>query len=114
MSGAVTAALLVLPGGLELRQHRRDRDSILQELQRGFEHRVLTGRFIGRIERVPVSKRDQERPRRLNAPGHLAKQLNRYCRNPLALELCGDQTHGLVTYRSHRDEKRHIHGVLDE
>ena len=61
-----------------------------------------------------MRERNEEGARRADALGDLAEELDRDRSDAAALELCGDQTHGLVAGRSDRDEQGDIDPVLDE
>lgn len=61
-----------------------------------------------------MAKRDEERPRRLNALRNRSKLLDRHRRDSLALQRGGYQTHGLVAHRSDRNEQGDIDGVVNE
>lgn len=99
---------------MEVYNCRRLKAWIFEHTQSGVEDFMLKLRGVGLIERIAVAKRNAERPRRPNFPRYLPKELNDDRRDPLSLQLCRDQAHGLITHRSDRDKQGDIDPVLDE
>jgi hypothetical protein len=87
---------------------------VLEQGERRFEDCVLALGIPGAVQRVAVRKRDVQGPRRSNFLGDDSKQADDDGRDPSALELRCDQTHGLIADRSDGNEKRHVHTVFFE
>ena len=62
-----------IAGRLEVHEHRRSRGSRLEEAQGSFDNCVLAGLLARCVERVAMTKRDKQCPRRLNALRNLSK-----------------------------------------
>jgi hypothetical protein len=58
---------------VEIYEHGRTRPWCLEKSQGGFDDGMLAGRLARRVERVAMTKRDDERPRRSNAFRHHSK-----------------------------------------
>ena len=87
---------------------------VLEQAERGLEHGVLSLGLGGRVEGMPVSKRNVKSTRRSRLLGHHTQKLDDDGRDSLTFELGGDQTHGLVAHRSDGHEECHLDSVLDE
>src|SRR5205809_365291 len=87
-------------GRREVDEHRRGHRAVLQKLRGRVDDGVLAPRVIRHVERVTVLEWNKKRPRRADALGHFANELNHHSRDALAFQLGRDQTHGLVAHRS--------------
>ncbi len=74
-------------------------------------HGVLQFWIIRKPQWISMSKRDEERARRAYPFGNLPEQLDGDCCDPLALQLCCDQAHGLVAERSDRDQQCDVNAI---
>ena len=83
-------------------------------MQRRLQHSMLATGISGRVKWVSMFERDEQRPRRPDFLSHMAQQLEDDGRNPLAFQLGGDQTHGLVAHRSDRHQQRDVHAILHQ
>ena len=98
----------------EIGERWRNERRVLEKFQGGFDDGVLTRRVVRPVERITVPERHEQRARRTHALGHFAKELNCHGRNAAAFEFGGDQTHGLVAYRSDGHQQCDVHRVFDQ
>ena len=87
---------------------------IFEQMQRCLQHSLLATGIPWRVEWVSMLERDEQGPRGPDFLSHMAQQLEDDSRNPLAFQLGGDQTHGLVAHRSDRCQQRHVHSILNQ
>ena len=99
---------------MEIYNSRRLKAGIFKQAQSCVEDFVLKLRGAWLVERITVAKRNAERPRGPHFPGHLPKELKGDRRDPLSLQLCRDQAHGLIAHGSDRHEQGDVDPVLDE
>lgn len=99
---------------VEVYDSRRLKAGIFEQAQSCVENFMLKLRGVGPVERVTVAKRNAERSRRPHFPGHLPKELNDNRGDPLSLQLCRDQAHGLIAHGSDGHKQGDVDAVLDE
>ena len=75
---------------------------------------MLAVGVIRTVERVAVSKRYVQRPRRPDPLGDEPKKADHYGRDAPSLELRSYQTHGLIADGSHRYQQRDVDLFLHE
>src|SRR6266542_1432192 len=98
----------------EIDKSRRLQIPVFQHPQRGFEDGSLPSGFLGRVQGIAVAERNEQSSRRVDLEGDLAQELDRDGRDPLPLQLRGEQAHGLAAHRSDRHEESRIHAVPGE
>jgi len=97
-----------------LHQNGRRERRIFEQPQSGLDYRALACRVVGYAQRVAVTERHQESPRRAHSLGGHAQELDAHRRDALPLQLRSDQTHGLVADGSDGDEERDVHTIVGE
>lgn len=100
--------------GREINQGWRFEGGILDHPERRLQDGVLASGFVWRVERVSVTERDEESPRRADPFRDRAQQLDRDRRNAATLQLRCDQAHGLVAHRSDRHEECNVHLIFNQ
>lgn len=75
---------------------------------------MLLFRVIGGLERIPMPKRDQQSSGWTYLFGGHSQQLQDHSTDSVAFELRRDQTHGLITDRSDRDQQGYIDTIFDQ
>ena len=84
---------------------------LLQQVEGCHDDGMLKTSVVWQAKRIAVAKRDEERARRADPLGHLAEQLDGDRCDPLPLQLCCDQAHGLVAEGSDRDQQCDVNAI---
>lgn len=77
-------------------------------MKRSKDHRALLQRCVWLAQRVAERPFNEDRPRRANSFGEVARQGNAHRRNPCLLECTCDQSHGPITKPSGRGQEGEI------